>query len=86
MLKRLPVRSIFPERATMKDFELLPQIESPRDLRRLSDQQLLQLADEIREGGFAIWFRSVQRISPAIWAWWNCVWHCIWSSIFPRID
>ncbi len=33
----------------MKDFELLPQIESPRDLRRLTNQQLLQLADEIRE-------------------------------------
>lgn len=33
----------------MKDFELLPQIESPHDLRRLSDPQLLQLADEIRE-------------------------------------
>lgn len=39
----------FPERVIMKDFELLPQIESPHDLRRLSDQQLLQLADEIRE-------------------------------------
>ena len=33
----------------MKDFEILPRIESPRDLRRLSDQQLLQLSDEIRE-------------------------------------
>ena len=33
----------------MKDFELLPQIESPRDLRGLTNQQLLQLADEIRE-------------------------------------
>jgi 1-deoxy-D-xylulose-5-phosphate synthase len=31
------------------NFELLPQIESPRDLRGLSDQQMLQLADEIRE-------------------------------------
>ncbi len=39
----------FPERVIMKDFELLPQIESPHDLRRLSDPQLLQLADEIRE-------------------------------------
>lgn len=31
------------------DFELLPQLESPADLRRMSDQQLLKLADEIRE-------------------------------------
>jgi 1-deoxy-D-xylulose-5-phosphate synthase len=31
------------------DFQLLPQIQSPKDLRRLSDPQLLQLADEIRE-------------------------------------
>jgi 1-deoxy-D-xylulose-5-phosphate synthase len=31
------------------DLQLLPQIQSPHDLRRLSDQQLLQLADEIRE-------------------------------------
>lgn len=29
--------------------QLLPQIQSPLDLRRLSDAQLLQLADEIRE-------------------------------------
>ena len=33
----------------MKDFELLPRIESPLDLREFSDQQLLQLSDEIRE-------------------------------------
>jgi len=33
----------------MKDFEILPQIESPQDLRRLSSTQLLQLSDEIRE-------------------------------------
>jgi 1-deoxy-D-xylulose-5-phosphate synthase len=31
------------------NFELLPKIKSPRDLRGLSDSQLLQLADEIRE-------------------------------------
>jgi 1-deoxy-D-xylulose-5-phosphate synthase len=31
------------------ELQLLPQIQSPRDLRRLSDPQLLQLADEIRE-------------------------------------
>ena len=31
------------------DFQLLPQIQSPHDLRRLTDPQLLQLADEIRE-------------------------------------
>lgn len=31
------------------DFELLPQIQSPADLRGMSDQQLLKLADEIRE-------------------------------------
>ncbi|HUQ71777.1 MAG TPA: 1-deoxy-D-xylulose-5-phosphate synthase N-terminal domain-containing protein, partial [Planctomycetaceae bacterium] len=31
------------------DFQLLPQIQSPKDLRRLTDPQLLQLADEIRE-------------------------------------
>jgi len=30
-------------------FELLPQIESPKDLGRLSDEQLSQLAAEIRE-------------------------------------
>lgn len=30
-------------------FELLPRIQSPMDLRTLSDSQLLQLADEIRE-------------------------------------
>ena len=30
-------------------FELLPRIHSPLDLRELSSQQLLQLADEIRE-------------------------------------
>ena len=30
-------------------FELLPRIHSPLDLRNLSDQQLVQLADEIRE-------------------------------------
>ncbi len=30
-------------------FQILPQIESPRDLKALSDPQLLQLADEIRE-------------------------------------
>lgn len=33
----------------MKDFELLPRIESPLDLRRLNDSQLVQLSDEIRE-------------------------------------
>lgn len=33
----------------MKEFEILPQIESPHDLRRLTNPQLLQLADEIRE-------------------------------------
>src|SRR5580698_8460216 len=49
MLELYLFNSIFSERATMKEFELLPQIESPRDLRRLTDQQLLQLADEIRE-------------------------------------
>lgn len=31
------------------DFELLPQIQSPADLRGMSDQQLLKLAEEIRE-------------------------------------
>ncbi len=31
------------------NFELLPKIDSPRDLRGLTDPQLLQLADEIRE-------------------------------------
>lgn len=31
------------------NFELLPRIESPRDLRGLTDSQMLQLADEIRE-------------------------------------
>ena len=31
------------------NFELLPKIDSPRDLRGLTDSQLLQLADEIRE-------------------------------------
>jgi 1-deoxy-D-xylulose-5-phosphate synthase len=30
-------------------FELLPRIQSPLDLRTLSDSQLLQLSDEIRE-------------------------------------
>lgn len=36
-------------RETRMDFQLLPQIQSPRDLRRLTDPQLLLLADEIRE-------------------------------------
>jgi len=31
------------------DFQLLPKIQSPRDLQGLNDPQLLQLADEIRE-------------------------------------
>jgi 1-deoxy-D-xylulose-5-phosphate synthase len=31
------------------ELQLLPQIQSPLDLRKLSDPQLLQLADEIRE-------------------------------------
>ena len=31
------------------DYVILPRIGSPKDLAMLSDQQLLQLADEIRE-------------------------------------
>ncbi len=31
------------------NFELLPKMDSPRDLRGLTDSQMLQLADEIRE-------------------------------------
>src|SRR5262249_8461749 len=31
------------------EFQILPRIESPRDLRSLSDSQLQQPADEIRE-------------------------------------
>src|SRR5690554_5746241 len=30
-------------------FEILPDIQSPADLRRLSDPQLKRLADEVRE-------------------------------------
>jgi 1-deoxy-D-xylulose-5-phosphate synthase len=33
----------------MMNYELLPRIASPKDLAELSDEQLLQLADEIRE-------------------------------------
>ncbi len=30
-------------------FEILPKIQSPRDLSTLSDEQLLQVASEMRE-------------------------------------
>ncbi|MCH7989311.1 MAG: hypothetical protein IID46_09205, partial [Planctomycetes bacterium] len=30
-------------------FEILPEIESPKDLQTLSDEQLVQLSVEIRE-------------------------------------
>ena len=65
------------------NFELLPKIDSPRDLRGLTDPQLLQLADEIREALCNL-VMSGRLILRATSAWSSCASRCTKSTTSRR--
>ena len=54
---------------------ILPGIASPDDLQGLTDEQLVQLTQEMRDELVRVLSIRPAHL-PVTWASWNCAWRC----------